>query len=296
MAIQQRFDTTESMSLEDFVEHARRHTDFSDEDSQLALGQQLTMLGNNREFLTAFMGDYIERHLAKDRVEGTISQAFLLATGPDFYLRCAFWLPESELTGNESILYAYHQAHDHNFDFLSYAYCGSGYRTDLYEYDYASTAGYIGEKVKLKPLGNHLHRTGDVLFYRCNKDIHFQRPPETPSITINVIPLVNQHGLKDQYFFDIAAADSEEGTIYRHAEGNIESRRTLFEIVKHFRSPKLTRVLAEFAESYACQRSRYQALRALQACDPETHRDVCNRLAGDASAIVRRHVNDTLAA
>ena len=296
MAIQQRFDTDESISLSEFVEYAARNTDFADQDSQLALGEQLTMLGNNRSFLTDFFGEFVEKNLHAAHVEGTISQAFLLALGTNFYLRGAFWLPDSELRGNESVLYAYHQAHDHNFDFLSYAYCGSGYTTDLYEYDYASTVGYVGERVKLRPLGKHHHRTGDVLFYRCNQDIHFQRPPETPSITINVIPLVNQHGLKDQYFFDIAAGDSEEGTIYRHAESNIESRRTLFDIVKHFRSPKISRVLAEFAESYDCQRSRFQALRALQMSDPSTHKDVCERLAGDSSALVRHHIATAQAA
>lgn len=290
MAIWQSLQISESISLQEFMDYASRCVDFSDQDSQLELAPQLTMLGNNREFLTEFMSHYVQDNLNSLAVEGTISQAVVMASNPRFYLRMAFWLPEADITTGERQLYAYDQAHDHNFDFLSLAYCGSGYKTDLYEYDYAATAGYIGEKVGLRPLGRHHHQTGDVLFYRCNRDIHFQRPPDTPSITLNVISLVNQHGLKDQYFFRIPDVDSTEGTIYRHAEGNIEGRRTLLQIARHFRGPRLIRILADFALSYACQRTRMHALEALSEADQETYKEICEQLRDDPSPLVRYHL------
>jgi hypothetical protein len=290
MAIKTRHHTEETMSLREFMDYAQAKVDFNDPDAFLALGEQLTMLGNNRQLLTDFFGDYIARHLHSDNVPGTISQAIQLDRRRDFYVRVAFWLPENEVTGQERKLYAYDQAHDHNFDLLSYAYCGSGYRTDIYEYDYASVVGYLGERVALEPLGNHQHRTGDCLFYRCSKDIHFQRPPDQPSITLNVIPLGNQHGLVDQYFFEIEGRDSDVGTLVRHADSNIENRKTLFDIAKQLPSPKISRVLADVVQSYACQRSRCEALRALRSCDPSVHDALCRRLEGDPSPLLRHYV------
>jgi hypothetical protein len=295
MAIHQRYEIEESMSLSEFAEYAERCVRFDDSESLLALGHQLTMLGNNRKFLTEFFADYIERNLHAGDVSGTISQAITLTRKKDFYVRAAFWLPENSVTGQEGHLFAYDQAHDHNFDLLSYAYCGSGYLTDVYEYNYERVAGYIGEQVELTPLGGHQHKTGDCLFYRCSKDIHLQRPPETPSITLNVIPLGNIHGLIDQYYFSIEHQYSVIGTLTRHADSNMENRKTLFDIAKVLPSPKISRILADIVEDYPCGRTRYEALRALHYCDVSAYKTLCNRFEGDPSPILRRYIESNQA-
>lgn len=294
MAIHHRFTTDASMELPEFMEYADAKTNMSDVDSLLALGEQLSMLGNNRRFLSKFLEDFIEANWNLDSLTATISQSVMLRSGRDFYLRANFWLPEAEMTESEALLFAYHQAHDHNFDLLSYAYSGSGYTTDLYEYDYSSVAGYVGEQVNLVPRGNHRHACADTLLYRCNRDIHFQRPPETPSITLNVIPTANQYGLQDQYFFDIEKGDSESGVLSRYAESNIESRRFLFNVAKYVRSERLVRVMCDLITTYPCRRTRYEALRALRECDADAHDTMVHHLRDDPAPIIRQYVHRVL--
>jgi hypothetical protein len=290
MAIKQVFETQESMEFADFMEYAERQVDMTDQDALLRLGEQVTMLGNNRRFLTDFMAEYVQQNLEAGDLVTTISQAVELARTPKFYVRFAFWLPEDSLTPQEHQLFAYTQAHDHNFDLLTYGYCGSGYRTDIYEYDYDSVRGYVGEPVSVRPLGEHQHRTGDVLLYRCSKDIHLQYPPDAPSITLNIVPLHNEHGLINQYFFNLPDRHSERAMLSGHVDSNMELRNSLYNIASHFPGEKTTRMLADVVEDYACQRSRYEALRALAKCDADTHQSLCRRFADDPSPLLRHYI------
>jgi hypothetical protein len=177
--------TSESISFEDFTEYARRGVDVGTSDGLWKLADCFAMLGNNREFLSNFYIEYIKGKVSKDVFSTVISQAVVLYRCDSFYVRANFWLPMDQVSPDEARLFAYDQPHDHNFDLLSLSYCGDGYVSDGFEYDYDSTIGYIGEEVDLKPLGPHKHALGDVLMYVCSKDIHVQNPPETPSITLS---------------------------------------------------------------------------------------------------------------
>ncbi|WP_088280878.1 hypothetical protein [Ideonella sp. A 288] len=285
-----RHSTTEQIALDEFLDYADAHVIEGAPDKLFRLGEQLSMLGNNRRFLSDFMCSYIKANRARDPLAEIISQSVVLARRKHFYLRANFWLPAAEMTQAESLLFAYHQAHDHNFDLLSYAYCGTGYETDVFEYDYAAVAGFVGEEVRVRPLGTFRHACGDTIMYRCNQDIHIQQPPTNLSVTLNVIPTFNQHGLLDQYFFDIDATDPNRARLSNYAYTAIDARRQLLELVSQLRDDNVTDLLVEFATRHDCRRTRYNALRALQDSAPEVHDSVCASLGPDEPALVRHHL------
>jgi hypothetical protein len=288
------YETTDSISLPEFLEFANKAVNVNSRDGILALGEMFARLGNNRAFLSEYFAKVIYELAPRDPLSFLLAQSVVIARYDSFYLRANFWLPRDGLTAGEAELYAYDQPHDHNFDLLSYAYCGSGYYSDGFHYDYNSVVGFVGEKVRLQPLGRHHHKCGDVLFYECSKDIHIQHAPETPSITLNVLPLGNLNGLIDQYFFEIDSPNSRTGTLKKHAPNVIEQRRHLFDVAKHIGGQKVAVALADIATGHRCARTRYESVRALRTCDPTAHEAVVNTLKSDTAPLVQHYVRSFL--
>jgi hypothetical protein len=286
--------TSESISFEDFTEYARRGVDVGTSDGLWKLADCFAMLGNNREFLSNFYIEYIKGKVSKDVFSTVISQAVVLYRCDSFYVRANFWLPMDQVSPDEARLFAYDQPHDHNFDLLSLSYCGDGYVSDGFEYDYDSTIGYIGEEVDLKPLGPHKHALGDVLMYVCSKDIHVQNPPETPSITLNVIPLANQNDLRDQYFFGIAHRMATKGVIEKRAGNIVEQRHRMFRIAKQLANDEMIGVFIDIAKNHMDPKARYEAARIVAECDAAAHKDLVFALRDDRAPIVRHHVQQYL--
>ena len=293
MPFHKRFETEEVIDLPEFLRIAEG-VDVSCTDGMLSLAEPFTKLGNNRTFLAEYFAEYIKQAVVVNPDGLVLSQSVVLSRNEKFYIRANVWLPENDMTEKESLLFAYNQAHDHNFDLLSLAYCGDGYYTDCFEYDYESVEGYVGELVEINPLGRIQHTCGDTLLYVCNKDIHFQRPPVNPSVTLNLIPLANQNGLRDQYFFNIADVDSVTATIYGYPTTIIEQRRSLFEIAKHFADDKIVKIFIGLAEKHPCRRTRYEALRSLKTCNLEAHNEMCMKLRDDNAQIIRTYVESSL--
>jgi hypothetical protein len=182
MPISKTFTTSESISLAEFIASADGVSDLGTPEGLWALAEDFARLGNDREFLSNFLCEYIKGNVALDPLGVVISQAIVLHRSRDYYIRANFWPVAEECSPEEHKLFAYDQPHDHNFDLLSYAYCGDGYVSDDFSYSYERVIGYPGEVVDIEPLGTHKHECGSVLMYYCNRDIHIQHPPASPSI------------------------------------------------------------------------------------------------------------------
>jgi hypothetical protein len=191
--------------------------DADDPASTAAAAGWLRRLANNRSFL----GD-----LLVDRLAGRSGEAIASAYGPQAivlsrprdnrpnaaFLRAATW-PSArdhvfETSGAASFVYG--AAHDHNFDFLTVGYCGPGYASDYYEYDYDAVAGFPGEDAGLRFAGRSTLSPGKLMLYRRHVDVHSQLPPDSLSVSINVMRVDPAQGWFDQYGFDL-----ERGTVAR---------------------------------------------------------------------------------
>ncbi len=183
----------------------------------------LRRLANNRSFL----GDLLVERLTGAQGEAIASgygpQAIILSRPREnragaAFLRAAIWpSPKDHVFQTSSAAsFVYGAPHDHNFDFLTVGYCGPGYVSDYYEYDYGAVAGYPGEDAGLRFIERATLAQGKLMLYRRHLDVHRQLPPKSLSVSINVMRIDPAQGWFDQYGFDL-----ERGTVARWLNPNL---------------------------------------------------------------------------
>ncbi|MFN4020505.1 MAG: transposase [Erythrobacter sp.] len=191
--------------------------DPDDPASTAAAAGWLRRLANNRSFLGDFLVGQLTGAGRKDIASGYGPQAIVLSRPKDnrpnaAFLRAAIWpSPRDHVfrtSGAASFVYG--APHDHNFDFLTVGYCGPGYASDYYEYDYEAVAGYPGEDAGLRFVERSVLAPGKLMLYRRHIDVHCQHPPERLSVSINVMRLDPAQTWFDQYGFNLA-----DGTVTR---------------------------------------------------------------------------------
>ena len=179
-----------------------------DEESVANAALALRRLCNNRSFLGDLM---IERLTAsglsaEEKGSGYGPQAIVLSGARgSYFLRANIWPSEQDAifaaSGARSFVYGV--PHDHNFSFLTAGYFGPGYRSNYYEYDYDKVVGTIGEQVPMRFIERSALGEGKIQLYRAHIDIHSQIPPESLSISLNVMHVDPGGGWFDQYGFDL---------------------------------------------------------------------------------------------
>jgi hypothetical protein len=191
--------------------------DADDPASTAAVAGWLRRLANNREFLGDLLVDRLAGRGGAELESGYGPQAIMLSRPKSgranaAFLRAAIWpSPRDHVfqtSGAASFVYG--APHDHNFDFLTVGYCGPGYASDYYEYDYRSIAGYAGEEAGLRFVERSLLTPGKLMHYRRHVDVHSQLPPASLSVSLNVMRCDPAQGWFDQYGFDL-----EKGTVAR---------------------------------------------------------------------------------
>jgi len=178
----------------------------NDEHSLLTAAGWLRRLGHNRDFLAEILVEELEhRHRREDKASAYGPQVVMLSPlGGEFFLRANIWPSPSEhaFRASGGGAFVYELPHDHNFDFLTVGYFGPGYWSDYWEYDYERVAGAIGEKAHLRFVERSRLEPGKILHYRAHRDVHSQLPPDTLSVSLNVMHAGGAQGLLDQYRFD----------------------------------------------------------------------------------------------
>lgn len=174
--------------------------DPEDEAALLFAARCLRRLTNNRMFLGDVLIDQLKAQHHQTGVESSYSpQAIVLSPMRDgVFLRANIWPSEHDncfrASGANSFVYGV--PHDHNFSFLTSGYLGPGYHSDYYDYDYEAVAGYQGEKVPLRFIERGQLCQDKLMLYRAHKDIHSQIPPESLSVSLNIMhidPLQSWH-------------------------------------------------------------------------------------------------------
>ncbi|MDJ0977048.1 MAG: transposase [Erythrobacter sp.] len=205
----------ESCSLPEAIEAlAELGFDPRDEGNCREAALWLRRLTNNREFLAKLLIDRLAGRLgggaAVEIESGYGPQAIALSglrgnARGSMFLRANIWPSEIDLcfktSGAESFVYGV--PHDHNFSFLTCGYCGPGYRSDYYEYDYEDVIGYPGEDAGLRFVERSALGEGKLMLYRAHVDVHSQLPPEALSVSLNVMHVDPAQGWFDQYGFDL---------------------------------------------------------------------------------------------
>ena len=231
----------------------------------------LKRLANDRQFLGDMLIEQLERRFRDTGLESSYGpQSIVLSRmrGRSF-LRANIWPSEDEscFRSSGAKAFVYEVPHDHNFSFLTGGYLGPGYRSDYYEYDYAGVAGFAGEEVPLRFIERSALHEGKVQLYRAHLDIHSQLPPDSLSVSLNVMHIDPAQSWFDQYGFDL-----DSGTVTRVLSPN--STETFLRAAVATGHHDAIDLAGQFARSHPSDRLRLASYEArAMLCESAEERD-----------------------
>ncbi|MHA4835466.1 transposase [Sphingopyxis sp. MSC1_008] len=258
--------------------------DLTDEASVAHCTHLLAGLSRNRDFLAdrviaALKASYTDQ-LELNRYT---AQVFLLHRSPrGFYLRANMWPSERDaaFAASGPAAFSYGVPHDHNFSFLTAGYFGPGYVSDYYDYDPETVDGRLGESLNLKFVERHSLSHGKLMLYHAHRDIHSQLPPESLSVSLNIMDEGEHVPWRDQYIVDL-----EHGTIAKRP--TLTSSEMLLRCAVHL-TENGRDVAEQFAKTHPVPRVRANAIGALAAvAEGDANIAVLERGMGDCDARVR---------
>ncbi len=230
-----------------------------EEESLLSAAHWLRKLGNNRSFLAdAVIAELKDHAHGGEDASAYGAQVITLSPlGHDFFIRANFWPSRDEYAYRASgdAAFAYELPHDHNFDFLTVGYFGPGYSSDYYEFDYEAVDGVIGEKATLRFVERSTLDPGKLMHYRAHRDVHSQLPPESLSVSLNIMHAGGAQGWLDQYRFDVEK-DEISGII---SAGGSE---IFLRLAVGLENPEALDLADTFARNHVSERMRLVALEA----------------------------------
>ncbi|MEA2999627.1 MAG: hypothetical protein QOK17_1460 [Sphingomonadales bacterium] len=276
----------EAISLDDLVEALETGGfDPEDEESIAAFGPALARLGRNRRFLGDLVIDELKQGCAGQVARNQYSAQVILLHGgaSKFALRANFWPAEEDsvVVNSGTSPFFYDVPHDHNFSFLTVGYFGPGYGSDYYEYDYRAVVGAVGEPAPLRFVERSSLSPGKVLLYRKHRDVHRQLPPDSLSVSLNVLALSPSNDFRDQYLFDL---DRREVAGFANPSG-LEG---LVALAARIGGGNGNDLVETFSRSHPSERIRFAAwrARAAGAGDGEARIAVYEQAAADPGAFV----------
>lgn len=265
--------------------------DARDEEEFAALGPLLARLGRNRGFLAELAIEELKTRCAGQHAgNGYGAQVFLLRPPNGRYvLRANFWParqdPVVRASGEKAFFYDL--PHDHNFPFLTYGYLGPGYWSDYFEYDVEGVTGLPGEDAGLRFVERARLQPGTLMLYRMRRDIHVQLPPDSFSVSLNILGADPAQPWLEQYRFDISRGAIAAGLTCTASEALVALSVHLANGLD----------LAEaMAGHHPCERMRVTALTALASAQPHAAQAILERAAVSPSAYVAGHARIRLAA
>ena len=263
--------------------------DLADEDSIARCTPLLAGLARNRDFLAdsvlaALKASYADQ-LSLNRYS---AQVFLLHRGArGFYLRANLWpsARDAAYAASGPAAFSYGVPHDHNFHFLTTGYFGPGYVSDYYEVDPEAVDGRRGEPLALKFIERSQLSEGRMMLYRAHRDIHRQLPPESLSVSLNIMDEGDHVPWRDQYIVDLGRQAQGSGTIAKRP--TLTSSEMLLRCAVHL-SDDAHDIAAHFAKVHPVPRVRANAIAALAAAaEGEGRAAVLERGMRDGDARVR---------
>ena len=246
MALTIDLEASECLTFADALEHAALDVKAQSFDDLVKNARILKALANNRSFLKEIIDRDICHALRGEQTSIYTPQSILLGSSGSINFRANFWIMPTQDPSRrdfETSLYSYGTAHDHNFNFLTIGYWGPGYSTDIYEYDREKVAGYVGEKVAIRFLETTSLSQGKMMAYRSGKDIHTQAPPDSFSISINMMAIDHDELSKPQFFFDLKA-----GTIIKLLDNDLASDVSLIRLAKYIGDDETRELLGELTD------------------------------------------------
>ncbi|MDX2211274.1 MAG: transposase [Sphingopyxis sp.] len=261
-----------------------RGVDLASPDALPTYAVLLAGLSANRSFLADRVMAELKASYGRQLDDNRYSaQVFLLhRSGQRFFLRANLWPAARDYAYATSgpAAFSYEVPHDHNFSFLTVGHLGPGYISDYYEYDAEGVDGRLDESLNLTFVERSALGEGKVMLYRAHRDIHSQLPPESLSISLNIMEEGEHVPWRDQYIVDL-----ERGTIVKRP--TLSQTEMLLRCAVHFCAEGID-LADQFAAHHPVPRVRANAIAALAAvAEGDTRAATLERGLRDADARVR---------
>lgn len=203
-----------SQSVDDLTEHLRsiEGSDISDTGYQ-RIAEYLHKTSGELMFVENFIKDIF---YSKDRtkvVDGYGESSLLLGGTEKFAFRIVKWTTRQNIVApdldREGLVYDL--VHNHDFHLITKGIHGDGYETDIYRCKPGEIVGAYDESVDIQYQGRLKLIDQSVIWYEQYSDIHAQYPPESFSISFNIIP--RERNLRyGQFVFDRSTGRIKEFT------------------------------------------------------------------------------------
>lgn len=279
MALTLASDTADVIGLDEYIDFCDSELDPRDREQAIASAGKLKALANDKRFLVAYLNSEMKDLDRFQAVNDFKPPTFMLHRGAGYTVRAVVWLPAGEIENPE--LFSYYETHDHNFDFVTCGYHGSGYHTTIFQYDPDRVVGYPGEKVVLDFLEETTLPDGKLMYYRASRDVHTQLPPDEFSISLNLILPKVRERREAQYEFDADTHSVNSRFV------DLQMRRTIFAAVRHVGDGNSLDILATLARRHSDPRTRALAWETLIAARPDEAGGFLDTAMDDASPYVR---------
>ena len=284
MTIEFHDAVTESISLAEFHEFVQKTVNVRRLDSLCTVAPMLRRLANDRDLVVRKLNERVGELANRDAIFS--SQVLMLGSGPNYYVRANIWPSTSDMAGDKVVLsdqFTYDIGHSHNYSFLTAAYSGPGYSSDLYRVDPSMIQGRVGEAVDLQFIKRMHFGQGMAMLYEADVDVHSQSSPTELTITLNFVAAPPEVHIRDQYFFDLA-----RGTLMEFPAGLDVSRRvSIVRMAALVRNSNTVELLRDLARAHPCRRTRLAACESLVSIDPEYKSDVLEIAANDVDPSIR---------
>jgi hypothetical protein len=280
MALTISASTTKAIGLDEFIEYVESEIELQNEESVASAALMLRSLANDRTLVVRELNNLLLNPRAFLR--WSTVHSVILGQGQGFYVRANIWPSSNDMVNARAYQnqIAYNLAHDHNFTFLTVTHLGPGYETEIYEYDYENTVGYVGEPVDLRFLEKTKFSTGSVMLYRASRDAHVQYPPAELTITLNLM-LAAPEPRRDQYHFDLASR-----TISSVGDTNTAGRLSLLRLAALVGDGESAVLLERIATTHPCRQTRLGAFESLDQCDPASRQATWEKAVADPEPVV----------
>lgn len=286
-----------AIELAELTEALEAGFDPRDEAGMAQWAPALRRLASNRKFLGDLVIDELKQHCAGQTARNQYSaQVIMVHASRRFLIRANLWPAEADSvyanSGPQPFFYG--MPHDHNFSFLTVGYLGPGYWSDYYEYDYGRVTGCPGEQVDLQFVERACLSPGKVLLYRKHRDVHSQLPPESLSVSLNILALSPAAEFEEQYGFDLASSRIERML-------NPSGLETLVRLAGTFGGENGLDLIEDFAARHPSDRIRFAAWRAKAALAPDAdgriavYEEAAGRLDGLSGALAAREAGQVRA-
>jgi hypothetical protein len=270
MAVRLNANVSKVLELDEYVAFVEENVDLADFDCLCETAWALKALANNRTFLSHAVNGQL-----RDRLDGRspaqyTANSIVFSRGRFHSIRANIWEPlcadprRSEL---QAPLFTYFNCHDHNFHFVTTAFSGPGYESDLYEYDRATVTGAPGEEVDLQFIERVRFQAGDLMAYRAFSDAHVQHPPTEMSVSLNLVATSPEMAMRRQFLFD-----TDTHRLQDRVDNTDEKAAKFIQMAAHLGDANTIELLLTLAESHpldAIRQTAQDELRRMLPADRE---------------------------